>query len=114
MRPPWLDRAVAGGRLQAGYCPREATVNEIWLDVQMWTGLRGHVQQFTEVACAAPDPAPVDTVDWQEWAAAYLEAVAEQDGWQPGRYHYTAEQRDDTGRALEVLVRGIWEWPGRG
>lgn len=87
-------------------------MSEIWLDVQMWTALRGHVQPFTDVICDVPDPVPVDTTDWQGWATGYLAVVAQQDGWQPGRYHYTAERRDDGGHVLGVYVRGIWEWPG--
>jgi len=33
--------------------------------------------------------------------------VARADGWQSGRYHYTAERRDPDGRVLEVFVQGV-------
>jgi hypothetical protein len=84
-------------------------VDRVWLDVQMWTGLRGTFHHFTEIACAPPAPVP-DTVDgWEVWAPAQLAAVAGTDGWQPGRYHWTAEQRDGGGRAVAVFARGVWD-----
>jgi len=82
----------------------------VWLDVQMWTGLRGTFHPFTDVVCDAPDPQPAESGDWQHWASAYLGLVAQQDGWQPGRYHYSAERRDEGGHTLEVFARGLWEW----
>ena len=85
----------------------------VWLDVQMWTGLRGNFHPFTEVACAAPEPAPGIPGEWQQWAGAYLGAVAQLEGWQPGRYAYSAELRDEDGHTVEVLTRGQWEWNAR-
>lgn len=82
----------------------------LWLDVSMWTGLRGDFLPFTDVACDPPDPAPRSVQEWQEWAAHYLAVVAEQDGWQAGRYHYTAERRDDDERTVEVIVHGHFSW----
>jgi hypothetical protein len=85
-------------------------MDTVWLDVQMWTPMRGRMHPFTTVVCDAPDPAPRTTADWQTWAAAYLEIVAGKDDWQPGRYHYTAELRDDGGRTAQVFTRGQWNW----
>lgn len=81
----------------------------VWLDLQMWTGLRGHLQPFTDVGCDAPDPPPHDTQGWQDWATAYLDVVARNEGWQPGRYHYTVERRDEQDHILQVFARGYWE-----
>ena len=81
----------------------------VWLDVQMWTGLRGAFHPFIDVACDAPEPLPAAPGDWQRWAGAHLDAVARHEGWQAGRYHYSAERRDDDGRTLEVFARGLWE-----
>jgi len=75
-------------------------MEQVWLDVQMWTGLRGNFHPFTDVVCDAPDPLPDVVDDWQRWATAHLGAVAAQESWQPGRYSYSAEQRDDGGHAL--------------
>lgn len=85
-------------------------VDVVWLDVQMWTGLRGHFHPFLDVACDAPDPLPALEGDWQRWAGAYLEAVAAHESWQPGRYSYSAERRDDGGHTVEVFTRGQWDW----
>jgi hypothetical protein len=85
-------------------------VDTVWLDVQMWTPLRGNFHPFLDVVCEAPDPAPAVEGEWRQWASAHLAAAAEHEQWQPGRYHYTAELRDDNGRQVEVKVRGIWEW----
>jgi hypothetical protein len=85
-------------------------VETVWLDVQMWTGLRGTFHPFMDVACEAPDPLPAEGAEWQQWADAYLGAVAQQEGWQSGRYAYSAERRDDVGHTLEVFARGQWEW----
>ena len=82
----------------------------VWLDVQMWTGLRGNFHPFMDVACEAPDPPPAMAGEWQQWAGSYLWAVAQKENWQPGRYAYSAEVRDDEGHILEVLTRGQWEW----
>lgn len=82
----------------------------VWLDVRMWTSLRGHFHPFTAVECDPPEPTPADDVEWQRWAAQYLGIVAAQDGWQPGRYAYSAEQRDDHGRTRATLIRGHFEW----
>jgi hypothetical protein len=87
-------------------------VDVVWIGVRMWTPLRGHFQQFTDVVCDAPQPEPAAIVEWQRWASDYLGAVAAQDGWQPGRYHFSAERRDDGGHSTEVLAQGMWEWPG--
>jgi hypothetical protein len=85
-------------------------VDTVWLDVSMWTGLRGTFHPYMDVACEAPDPPPADEGEWQRWAVAYLEAVARGEGWQPGRYAYQAERRDVGGHAVAVLTRGQWEW----
>lgn len=82
----------------------------VWLEVQMWTPLRGQLRPFTEVICDAPDPLPTDATTWQDWAAAYLDVVAAHDDWQAGRYHYSAERRDEGGHTLQVFARGYWEW----
>jgi hypothetical protein len=85
-------------------------VDTVWLDVSMWTGLRGTFHPFMDVACEAPDPPPVDAGEWQQWACSYLTGVAQREGWQAGRYAYSAERRDDGGHPVEVLTRGQWEW----
>lgn len=85
-------------------------MDQVWLDVRMWTGLRGNFHPFTDVVCDAPEPLPEVVDEWQRWAAAYLGAVATHEGWQPGRYHYSAEQRDDGGHTLAVFARGTWDW----
>lgn len=90
-----------------GDTPAVATV---WLNVRMWTGLRGNFHQFTDVASDAPDPAPTLAGEWQQWAAARLGVAAQQDAWQPGRYAYDVERRDDEGRTVEILARGQWQW----
>lgn len=82
----------------------------VWLDVQMWTGLRGTFHPFLDVACDLPEPLPVAEGDWQQWAGLNLRAVAAHERWQPGRYHYTAEQRDDGGHTLQVFAHSLWEW----
>ena len=82
----------------------------VWLDVQMWTGLRGTFHPFLDVACDPPEPVPTVEGDWQTWAALNLEAVAAHERWQSGRYSYTAERRDDGGRAMEVFAHGMWDW----
>ena len=86
------------------------TVETVWLDVQMWTGLRGNFHPFKDVACEVGEPPPAFAGEWQQWADSYLSAVAQQEAWQPGRYAYSAERRDDDGHILEVLTRGQWEW----
>lgn len=87
-------------------------MDQVWLDVQMWTGLQGNFHPFKDVVCAAPQPLP-DLVDgWQRWAVGQLDVVAAQETWQPGRYHYAAEQRAENGRALTVFAQGVWDWPG--
>jgi hypothetical protein len=84
-------------------------VETVWLDVSMWTGLRGTFHPL--MACEAPDPPPTDAGEWQQqWAGAYLGAVAQQEGWQAGHYAYRAERRDEGGHPIEVLTRGQWEW----
>ncbi|MGD9987498.1 hypothetical protein [Pseudonocardia sp.] len=82
----------------------------VWLDVQMWTPLRGSMHPFTDIECDVPDPVPDVPLVWERWALDHLAAVASHDGWQPGRYHYTAERRDRGGHAVEVFARGYWEW----
>ena len=82
----------------------------VWLDVRMWTGLRGNFHPFMDVACDAPDPPPIVAAEWQRWAHSYLGAVAQEESWQAGRYAYSAELRDEDGRTVEVLTRGQWEW----
>jgi hypothetical protein len=85
-------------------------VDTVWLDVSMWTGLRGNFHPFMDIACEVPDPPPADPGEWQQWASSSLGAVAQQEGWQAGRYAYRVERRDDGGHAVEVLTRGQWEW----
>lgn len=87
-------------------------MDTVWLDLQKWTSLRGHLQPFTDVMCDAPDPAPQDVAGWQAWAVAYLDVVAKYDNWQAGRYHYSAELRDDGGHTLQVFARGYWDLEG--
>jgi hypothetical protein len=84
-------------------------MNDVWIDVQMWTALRGNFHPFLEIECDVPDGGPAaDDVDaWRERAVATLTRVADADGWQSGRYHYTVERRDPAGRALEVFVQGV-------
>lgn len=82
---------------------------DIWIDVGMWTGLSGTVQPFIDVRCDPPEQVPTDAQQWQEWALAHLRSVGADDDWQPGRYHYTVEQRDDEGRPTTVFARGIYE-----
>ena len=84
-------------------------MDRVWLDVQMWTPLRGTFHPFTDVVCEPPDPLPAAVDGWQVWATAQLGAVAGQQRWQPGRYHYSAEQRDEGGQPLTVFVRGVWD-----
>ena len=66
--------------------------------------------RLTYVALGLVAVLVVMTTYWQTWAAAYLEIVAGKDDWQPGRYHYTAELRDDDGRTAQVFTRGQWNW----
>lgn len=82
----------------------------VFLDVQMWTPLRGNYRPFTDVVCDAPDPAPTDVITWQHWAHDHLAAVAGHDGWQPGRYHFSVEHRDDADHTLQVFARGLWDY----
>ena len=85
-------------------------MDTVWLDVSMWTGLRGTFHPFIDIACEAPDPPPGDEGEWQQWATSYLSAVAQEEGWQAGRYAYRAERRDAGDHATQVLTRGQWEW----
>jgi hypothetical protein len=85
-------------------------MDQVWLDVRMWTGLRGTFHPFMDVACPAPEPLPTVVGVWQQWAVACLGTVAAAEGWQAGRYHYSAEQRDDGGHALAVFARGTFDW----
>ncbi|HEY0574725.1 MAG TPA: hypothetical protein VGD73_11550 [Pseudonocardia sp.] len=82
----------------------------VWIDVSMWSGLSGKPQPFTEIKCDPPEVAPTGVDDWRDWALAQLEQIAAQDDWQPGRYHFTVEQRDPSGRPLDAYAHGIWEW----
>ena len=85
-------------------------MDEVWLDVQMWTGLRGNFRPFMDVSCPVPEPLPTVVGVWQQWAVTSLSTVAAAEGWQAGRYHYCAEQRDDGGHALTVFARGTFDW----
>ncbi|GAA1878616.1 hypothetical protein GCM10009836_70000 [Pseudonocardia ailaonensis] len=87
-------------------------MDTIALEVRMWTPLRGRLHDFTTVVCDAPDPAPRDTDEWHRWAVAHLEEVAPRDGWQPGRYHYRAEIRDEAERVETVLSQDHWQYDG--
>jgi hypothetical protein len=84
-------------------------MSDVWIDVQMWTALRGNFHPYLEIECDVPDGGPAaDDVDaWRERAVATLTRVADADGWQSGRYHYTVERRDPAGRVLEVFVQGV-------
>lgn len=84
-------------------------MDQVWLDVRMWTALQGHFHPFIDVACEAPDPLPTPD-GWPFWAADHLGAVAQRESWQPGRYAWSAEQRDDGGHTLAVFARGTWDW----
>ena len=86
--------------------------SSLWLDVQMWQPLRGNMLPISDVECESPDPAPTSPQDWHGWAGECLREVADKDGWQPGRYHFTIQQRDSEGRPLEDLGQGFWEWAG--
>jgi hypothetical protein len=88
-----------------------STVAEsLWIDVSMWSGLSGKPQPFTDVQCEPPADSPDDPAQWRDWALQHLNHVAEQNAWQPGRYHFNVEQRDPSGHALDTLARGVWEW----
>lgn len=87
-----------------------ASSESLWIDVSMWSGLSGRPQPFTDVQCERPTSAPGDPAQWRDWALAHLNHVATHDAWQPGRYHFSVEQRDPSGRALDTLAQGIWEW----
>jgi hypothetical protein len=78
------------------------TVN---IDVQMWTPLRGRLHDFTVVVADTPRPAPRDADEWHRWTEAVLVDVAERDGWQSGRYYFTAE-----GDGLGIVARDHWEY----
>lgn len=82
----------------------------VWIDVSMWTGLSGRVQPFTDVKCDAPEDTPASAEDWKDWALTHLTGLAEQDRWQPGRYHYSVQQRDPSGRPVDTFAEGVWEW----
>ncbi len=94
-----------GGRRAAIF----GDVDDVWLDVQMWTGLRGNFHPFIDILCEVPEPPPEpnDIEGWRGSALATLTRVAAVDGWQPGRYHYTAERRDSVGRPQQVYVQGM-------
>ncbi|MDT7679660.1 MAG: hypothetical protein QOD82_7578 [Pseudonocardiales bacterium] len=87
-----------------------AVSDAVWIDVAMWSGLSGKPQPFTDVECNPPDHVPNDREAWKQWALEHLAVVAEQDAWQPGRYHFTVERRDPAGRPLDNFAQGIWEW----
>lgn len=95
-----------------GAAEQEVSVDVVWIDVSMWTGLSGRVQPFTDVECDPPEETPTSSEGWKDWALTHLTVLAEQDQWQPGRYHYTVEQRDGSGRQLEAFAQGVWEWRG--
>jgi hypothetical protein len=82
----------------------------VWIDVGMWSALSGRLQPFTEVECDPPERPPAEPEHWQEWAVVHLAQLAKQDAWQPGRYHFTVERRDPSGRSLDSYAHGIWEW----
>jgi hypothetical protein len=87
-----------------------AATDAVWIDVSMWTGLSGKVQPYVEVECEQPEPEPADPAGWQGWAQEHLDHVATEDGWQPGRYHFSVQRRDPSGRALNTFARGVWQW----
>ncbi|HEY4005042.1 MAG TPA: hypothetical protein VGM60_07620 [Pseudonocardia sp.] len=87
-----------------------SATDAMWIDVGMWTGLSGKVQPFTDVECDQPEQELDSDKAWKEWALEHLGEVAVQDSWQPGRYHYTVERRDPSGRAVDTIAQGVWEW----
>ncbi len=88
----------------------DSTTDVVWIDVGMWTGLSGSVQPFIDVECNPPTEEPDGPAEWQSWARSHLSQVADQDGWQPGRYHYTVERRDPSGRQTGTLAQDFWDW----
>jgi hypothetical protein len=114
-----INRATPRPRVDTPFVndsgPRHARAlpEELTIDVQMWTPLRGNLHPFTSVVCETPDPAPRDGDEWKRWAAASLLAVADRDHWQPGRYYFRAEITDDADRTAEVLAQDHWEYRTR-
>jgi hypothetical protein len=84
----------------------------MWIDVSMWTGLTGKVQPFTEVQCEVPGEPEASPSEWNDWALDQLKHVAHHDGWQPGRYHFDVQRRDPSGRVLDRVAQGVWDWRG--
>jgi hypothetical protein len=95
---------------QTGFGERTELPETLSIDVRMWTSLRGRLRDFTTVVVDAPDPAPRDAAEWRRWATEYLRVVAEEDGWQPGRYYYRAEVRNESDRTEQVITQGHWEY----
>ncbi|WP_028937660.1 hypothetical protein [Pseudonocardia spinosispora] len=85
-------------------------MDTVWIDVSMWSGLSGKPQPYMDVECEVPDETPSDGPGWRDWAVEQLGHVATTDDWQPGRYHFTVEERDPSGRSHSPLAQGIWEW----
>jgi hypothetical protein len=82
----------------------------LWLDVHQWQPLRGNLHPIADVECEPPDPAPETPDAWHDWAAACLAEVADKERWVSGRYHFTIQERDDEGHALDEIAQGYWEW----
>lgn len=81
----------------------------IWLDVAAAVKLSGNFHPLTEIQCEPPEPTPLSGSEWQMWAVGQLAVVAEYESWQPGRYRYTVQDRDDEGRPCAVHANGLWD-----
>ena len=81
----------------------------LWIDVELWSGWSGHYSPLTEVACDLPQPPPTTVAGWQQWATAELTLLALQESWQPGRYSYAVQRRNEEGRTIQLLSRGLWQ-----
>ena len=81
----------------------------LWIDVAMSSGLRGVFRPMAEISCEVPEPPPTTVLGWQQWATTHLGTLAMQEEWQPGRYGYTVECRDDGGHLVRLLSRGRWQ-----
>ena len=81
----------------------------LWIDVALWSGWNGRYSALTEVECELPEPPPATVAAWQQWATAELTLLALQESWQPGRYSYEVQRRNDAGRTVQLLSRGLWQ-----
>ncbi|HEY2203887.1 MAG TPA: hypothetical protein VGH99_05360 [Pseudonocardia sp.] len=88
----------------------DITADELWIDVGMCSGLSGKVQAFADVECEAPEEPPASSAEWTDWAVTHLASVARQDDWQPGRYHYSVQQRNSSGHSMDTFAQGFWDY----